>query len=251
MRKLRRGMGGARVDSGTEGGGQQDEPADEATPGSSPMPGAVPRPRKLWLLRWLPGAWMVTARPRGDRNLYLTFDDGPHPEHTPRILDFLAKHGIRATFFLVGKHAEAYPALVRRIVGEGHALGNHSYTHDDYGQASLAEQLAELDRTDRILADFDGLARHDFRPPRGRFSPLLLLRLALARRRIAYWSYDSLDYSQMPAEHLVALGLRYPPRGGDIVLMHDDHVTSLRMLEQLLPRWREAGYSMAILPAVS
>lgn len=239
MRKLRWGMGGAAVRVGRSG---------NPGPGQVRMPAAVSRPRKLWLLRWLPAAWMVTAHPGEGRSLYLTFDDGPHPEHTPRILDFLAAHGIRATFFLVGRHAEAHPALVRRIVGEGHALGNHSYTHDDYGRASISEQLAEIDRTDRILADFDGLDRHDFRPPRGRLSLLLLLRLAWTRRRIAYWSYDSLDYSQLPADHLVALGLRYPPRSGDIVLMHDDHVTSLRMLEQLLPRWREAGYLMATLP---
>lgn len=202
-----------------------------------------PRPKKLQVLQWLPTRWVLTRGSRRRRVLYLTFDDGPHPEHTPVLLDLLAKHRVRATFYLIGQQVERHAELVRRIVSEGHGLGNHSWSHPHFDRLSLAEQRREIEHTERLLARFDGLARHDFRPPRGVMPVPMVLDCIRRGRRIAFWSYDSLDYSRRPAEALVEVARRHPPRAGDIVLMHDDGGLSLQMLETLLPLWQAEGFA--------
>ena len=207
-----------------------------------------PRPRRLNVLRWLPGAWIQTAGPRAQKGLYLTFDDGPHPEHTPPLLDLLARHGAKATFFLIGEQIDRHPALARRIVEEGHTLGNHSFTHPQFETLSLDAQFDEIERTDRALASVSGRPRHGFRPPRGVLPLPLMLRFIRKRRRIAYWSYDSLDYSSRPAPELVGIIKQHPVRAGDIVLMHDDSTISLEMLESLIPAWKADGFSLLALP---
>lgn len=209
-----------------------------------------PRPKKLQVLQWLPTRWVLTRGSRRRRVLYLTFDDGPHPEHTPVLLDLLAKHRVRATFYLIGQQVERHAEVVRRIVSEGHGLGNHSWSHPHFDRLPLAEQRREIEHTERLLARFDGLARHDFRPPRGVMPVPMVLDCIRRGRRIAFWSYDSLDYSQRAAEALVEVARRHPARSGDIVLMHDDGGLSLQMLETLLPLWKAEGFAFeALAPA--
>ncbi len=200
------------------------------------------------MLRWLPDGWIQTAGPRAQKSLYLTFDDGPHPEHTPPLLDLLARHGAKATFFLIGEQIDRHSALAQRIVEEGHTLGNHSFTHPQFETLPLDAQFDEIERTDRALASVSGRPRHGFRPPRGVLPLPLMLRFIRQRRRIAYWSYDSLDYSRRPAPELVDIIKRHPVRAGDIVLMHDDSTISLEMLESLIPTWKAEGFSLLALP---
>lgn len=208
-----------------------------------------PRPRKLHLLRRLP-RWLVLTECSGkERALYLSFDDGPHPEHTPRLLDLLKRHGARASFFLIGEKAEKHPDLVRRMVAEGHLIGNHSYSHPPFARIPPAEQASEIDRTDRILAEFDGRARHPFRPPSGAMPMSLVMQCVRKRRRIAYWSYDSMDYRRDTTETLLERLRAFPPTPGDIVLMHDDDDSIVRALEELIPEWRAAGFALPALPA--
>lgn len=207
-----------------------------------------PRTRKLRLLRWLPSRLLLTSLPGNGRRIYLSFDDGPDPDITPRILDLLAAHDGRATFFLLGARVEKHPEIVRRMVESGHAIGNHSYTHPSFAKIPLAEQLAEIERTDATLMRFDGRPSHAFRPPRGVLTLPLLRHFWRADLSIAYWSYDSFDYQRRPAAELVERLRRYPPRDGDIVLMHDDHASTLDALRTLLPEWRAAGWTLAALP---
>jgi peptidoglycan/xylan/chitin deacetylase (PgdA/CDA1 family) len=208
-----------------------------------------PRSRKLRALRWLPSRLMVTTCPSDERTLYLSFDDGPHPEHTPRLLDLLAKHDARASFFLVGEEVEKHPHVVQRMVEEGHLIGNHSYSHPSFPKITLAEQLAEIDRTDRILADFDGRPRHAFRPPSGALPLPLLIHFARTGRRIVYWSYDSYDYQHAPPPEFIARIRKAPPDAGDVVLMHDDDAKVIESLEDLMPEWRAAGFAFDSVPA--
>jgi peptidoglycan/xylan/chitin deacetylase (PgdA/CDA1 family) len=161
----------------------------------------------------------------------------------------LRANGALASFFLIGRHAELYPQLVERMVAEGHRLGNHSYSHPMFHTLSPAEQLAEIDRTDKVLAEFDGLQRHRFRPPRGAFSWRLTLNFALQRRNMTYWSYDSMDYQRRPPHELIESIRRRPPRAGELILMHDDNDCSTRMLETLLPEWRQQGFRFPALSA--
>jgi peptidoglycan/xylan/chitin deacetylase (PgdA/CDA1 family) len=210
-----------------------------------------PRPKKLRLLRWLPKSLMLTDRPRGGSGLYLTFDDGPHPEVTPALLDLLAENGAKATFFLLGDQVERHPGIVRRMVDEGHVIGNHSYNHPRFPTISTAEQRKQVDRTDTILAAFDGNALHWFRPPSGAMSMLMLFTFALRRRAIAYWSYDTMDYRREPADVLVRRLRADPPQAGDVVLLHDDEPNTVLALRELLPTWRASGLSLDALPPES
>jgi peptidoglycan/xylan/chitin deacetylase (PgdA/CDA1 family) len=207
-----------------------------------------PRPRKLQVLRWLPSTLMLTTGPVTNRALYLTFDDGPEPDHTPQVLEVLAANDARASFFLLGEQVERHPAVVERIVAAGHLLGNHSYDHPHFTSLSWSEQRAQIERTDRLLGRFDGRETHRFRPPSGRFPASLLARFAMRKRSVALWSYDSLDYQRRPVVQLVETLRRNPPRAGDIVLMHDDSATTTRALELMLPEWRAAGFEMRALP---
>jgi peptidoglycan-N-acetylglucosamine deacetylase len=207
------------------------------------------KPNKQQLLSLLPGALVLTRGPRSGDAIYLSFDDGPHPEHTPRLLDLLGEHGAHASFFLIGKQVERHPGLAERIVAEGHALGNHSFSHpSSFGKTSLQQQLQEIERTDQLLAEFDNRPRHRFRPPRGSFSLSLLLHFARQRRCIAYWSYDSMDYLHLPDVKVTARLRQQPPRAGDIVLMHDDDACAGRVLSTMLPEWQAGGRGLHALP---
>jgi peptidoglycan/xylan/chitin deacetylase (PgdA/CDA1 family) len=206
------------------------------------------RPSRLELLGLLPERILRTRFTGDDGALYLSFDDGPHAEITPRVLDLLDRFGARATFFLVGAQAEAHPDLVTRIVREGHRLGNHSFSHRSLPRLSPREQMEEIERTDRVLERFDGRGRHWFRPPRGEASPGLLLRCAFARRPVAFWSYDSLDYRNRPHDELLERMRLLPPRPGDVLLLHDDTSNSVELLAGMLRLWRHGPYRFLPLP---
>ena len=208
-----------------------------------------PRPLKLKLLSWLPNTWVLTTADRSRRSLYLTFDDGPDPDHTPRLLDLLAAHDAKATFFVIGRQAQAYPEVLRRIVAEGHRLGNHSWAHENFAGISIASQRDEIECTDRVLAQVDGESLHSFRPPRGLLSLRLIMDCRHQRRQIAYWSYDTRDYSRRSIQELVALVRKHPVRAGDIVLLHDDSEHSFGLLEVMLPQWKNEGYVFHTLPS--
>lgn len=208
-----------------------------------------PRSRKTRLLGLLPSRLVTTrGRPCG-KVLYLTFDDGPDPAYTPTILDLLRQHGATATFFLIGELVDHHPGLVRRIVEEGHQLGNHSWSHPSMPQMPIQAQMEEIARTDASLQAYDGRARHPFRPPFGRLPRNLLLRFARTGRTVALWSYDSHDYQRLPAATLLERIRGNPPRDGDVLLMHDDNDETVALLASLLPEWRARGYALRAMPA--
>lgn len=207
----------------------------------------IRRPKKHDLLGLLPDT-LVLTRTRDSALRYLTFDDGPDPEHTPDLLDVLARHGVKASFFLVGEKIEAYPAIVARIVAEGHMVGNHSYSHWSFARMDIAKQLEEVYRTDALLRRFDDRPHHRMRPPSGYVGARLFMHFAAHRRSLVYWSYDSLDYQDRPVDDLIARLLDQPPGPGDIVLMHDDSDKAARALDSVLPAWHARGMRFAALP---
>jgi peptidoglycan-N-acetylglucosamine deacetylase len=207
------------------------------------------RPRKQQLLGLLPDALVLTRGARRGSTRYLTFDDGPDPVYTPPLLDLLASHGVRASFFLVGEKIERHPALVERIVAEGHMVGNHSYSHWMFKNMSVAKKRREIDSTDVLLRAFDGRAYHRMRPPHGYVSVDLLWHFARQRRSFVYWSYDSLDYQDRPNDELVNQLRAQPPLAGEIVLMHDDSDRARAALAVLLPEWLASGHTFEALPA--
>ena len=112
--------------------------------------------------------------PRTPGQLALTFDDGPNPAWTPRLLDLLAEHNVRATFFMVGKFAKSEAALARRVAKAGHLIGNHTWSHPDLSRTRAAKVLDELTRTSDLLADIAGKPVRYFRPPFGARRPYVL-----------------------------------------------------------------------------
>ena len=127
---------------------------------------------------------MLTTAPAADRALYLTFDDGPDPDYTPRLLDLLAANDAHASFFLLGEEAERHPRIVERMVAGGHLLGNHSWNHPNFTRIDWREQLGQIEATDRMLERFDGRREHLFRPPSGHFTPSMVARFALRGRGV-------------------------------------------------------------------
>jgi peptidoglycan-N-acetylglucosamine deacetylase len=201
------------------------------------------KPRKQDFLDLLPSSVVVTHQRRHGDARYLTFDDGPNPQHTPRLLDLLARHGIKASFFVVGQKVERHPDIVARIVAEGHMLGNHSYSHWSFKPMTQAGRLKEIRQTDELLQRYTGQAVHRMRPPAGQMAPALLWHFALNRRNLVHWSYDSLDYQQPQHAELVARLLDTPPAPGDIILMHDDNGAAVDALAEAIPVWLERGYT--------
>ena len=153
----------------------------------------------------------------------LTFDDGPHPEHTPALLDKLEAAGIVATFFIVGERAEKHPSLVQRIARAGHEIGNHTWTHSEPRQTSTSTFLAELQRTRAFLEDLTGEPCRVLRPPKGELSPGKLFGLLKTKQPIVLWNHDTKDYAMTDPAEIGRWVAEYPPQHGDIVLMHDVH----------------------------
>jgi peptidoglycan-N-acetylglucosamine deacetylase len=205
-------------------------------------------PSKNTLIGFLPDSLATTRESTRERVAYLTFDDGPDPDYTPRVLDLLGEHGARASFFLIGQRIEKHPEVVERIVAEGHLIGNHSYSHPHFDRLALDAQLGEIERTDGLLGQFDRRTRHRFRTPRGVVPFGLLWHFARIRRRITYWSRDSLDYQDRSVDDLVGRLRQDSVRNGEVVLMHDDSDRAGNVLKTMLPEWKAQGFSMDALP---
>jgi peptidoglycan/xylan/chitin deacetylase (PgdA/CDA1 family) len=141
--------------------------------------------------------------PRRPGELALTFDDGPNPAFTPRLLDALASHDVRATFFMVGSHAQAEPELVRRIVAEGHLIGNHSWSHANLALASAGRVREELARTSQTLEQIAGVPVRLFRPPFGARRPAVLRIARELRLEPVLWNAMTSDWKEPSADVIV------------------------------------------------
>lgn len=173
--------------------------------------------------------------------VYLTFDDGPHPEHTPRVLDALKKANARATFFVIGEKAALHPSLVSRMAGEGHAVGHHSYFHRPYAETSSRALTAEVRHTRALLKDILGFEPTLFRPPYGKATGSKLVQLWLHGQQVVLWNIDSHDFSCTTHQEILDYFHATPLRAGDIVLMHDDRPHAAAALPHLLDEGNRRG----------
>lgn len=193
------------------------------------------------------GRQFASAGEPGRRAIAITFDDGPIPAHTPRLMSLLEAHGGRGTFFVIGAFAETQPEIMRRLVEGGHEIGNHSMRHRAFAAMAPARQFAEIEEADKVLERYDGRPAHWFRPPQGRITPAMLLALGRRRHPVAMWSLDSFDYRGLGVEAIVSRFDSRPARPGDVLLFHDDNDDTVRALEKLVPRWRAEGYEFLTL----
>jgi peptidoglycan/xylan/chitin deacetylase (PgdA/CDA1 family) len=152
----------------------------------------------------------------------LTFDDGPDPLHTPRVLDILAQHGVRATFFVKGDAADAHPQLVRQLVAQGHEVGSHSYRHR---QAQLQRWplagFLDTRRGVRRLEALIGARTRFFRPPFGSYSWSVFSAIRLLGLQAVHWTVEAHDWHPRYAPADVVDRVLALTRAGDIIVMHD------------------------------
>lgn len=202
--------------------------------------GAVAPSSQLWgpTIRHVPGPG----------TLALTFDDGPNPSVTPKLLQLLERYGARATFFLIGRFVREDQLLAREIARRGHCVGNHTDTHPSLVFLPPQEIAEQLRRCDEAIENATGAAPEWMRPPYGFRSPFLG---SVVRKNggkgIVMWSRMARDWAPQSPGPVIRRLQR--ARGGDIVLLHDgDHRVSrgdrehtLKALEHWLPLWKDSG----------
>lgn len=166
-------------------------------------------------------------------NVYLTFDDGPDAEGTPLLLEILRKYRARATFFVVGDHAQKHVGLLNKIIEDGHTVANHSYSHIRY-MHNLKVFLDDVQECEEVLKQANVPTKKLFRIPYGTVSLKLFAGLLKKGYRIAFWNKDTKDYKlDQPSEVAEHLNIEGVQRG-DIVLLHDYPKVTPSILEKIL-----------------
>ena len=184
----------------------------------------------------------------------LTFDDGPRTSTTSRLLDGLALREIQATFFLVGNYLETQPDLVRRMVEEGHTVGNHTYSHPD--MSAIADEGSfrqELEKNEALYRELTGQEMPKlYRPPQGKFCQSNLEMAQTLGYRTVFWSLAYVDWYQddqpTRAEAFDKLVPRVHP--GAVVLLHSSSQTNAEILDELLTTWEGMGYTFGRLEEI-
>jgi peptidoglycan/xylan/chitin deacetylase (PgdA/CDA1 family) len=169
--------------------------------------------------------------PAAENNIYLTFDDGPHPEITPWILNELEKFGAKATFFCLGKNAEKYPEILEMIRQKGHNIGNHSYSHLDGWKTDDLAYFDDVKKADPFIRS------KLFRPSYGKIKKSQLSMLN-SQFLIFNWSLMPGDFDDSITSEKCFRNLADHHRPGDIVCLHDNEKARIH-LEYCLPRWLE------------
>jgi peptidoglycan/xylan/chitin deacetylase (PgdA/CDA1 family) len=154
------------------------------------------------------------------RRVFLTFDDGPDPRFTPVILDILGEAGAPATFFVVGRDAARHPALIRRIMAEGHTVGNHTWSHRHPWTMTESIARCEVVRASEALADLLGRPLRWFRPPHGCLCRPMMEEAQALGQQVLLWSLSGVDWGPWGRAARIVRRL-HSIQGGDIVLLHD------------------------------
>jgi peptidoglycan-N-acetylglucosamine deacetylase len=187
------------------------------------------------------------------REIALTYDDGPNDPHTWRLLEVLAKHGVRATFFLIGQFVKARPEIARAVSAAGHAIGNHTFTHPNLAFCSAQRVERELKDCHIAIADTLGMAPAYFRPPYGARRPVVLRMARSLNYTPVMWNvicFDWLTNSPDKVEAHAIKGIAKHRERGKLVVLHDgghramgtDRGHTVAATERLLARYKNEGY---------
>lgn len=192
-------------------------------------------PSKIpFFMPWVfPG--LMYRRATNQKQIYLTFDDGPTPEITPWVLDVLEREQVKATFFCVGSQIEKYPDIFKQILEAEHQIGNHSYVHEKGWQIPAHLYKESIDKTEQLIVKHTYSSKL-FRPPYGRVTPKQIKLLKQARYEIVMWSLLTGDFSVKlnPEQALAYLIQKSHP--GDIVVFHDSR-KAFNNLKIILPEY--------------
>lgn len=204
------------------------------------------------------GQWYgrtFTGLKRGAKQLALTFDDGPNDPHTLRLLEVLARHNAKATFFLIGRYVKQRTDIARELVRGGHVVGNHTFSHPNLIFASAEQTTKELRDCENALTDAVGEHSRLFRPPFGgrRLGTLKIVR-GLGLEPVM-WNVTGWDWKGKPAEY-VEQKVSQQVRGGDVILLHDgshaafgaDRSQTVVAADRLIARYKSEGYEFVTVP---
>jgi peptidoglycan-N-acetylglucosamine deacetylase len=204
------------------------------------------------------GQWYgrtFTGLERGSKKMALTFDDGPNDPCTMRLLEVLARHDVKATFFLIGRRVEKRPDIAREVVKAGHIVGNHTFTHPLLTFKSGVEVKEQLISCNRALCGAVGEHSDLFRPPFGGRRPAVL-RIARGMGLVpVMWNVTGYDWNAPSAEHIERKVARQV-RGGDVVLLHDgddkafgaDRSHTVTATDRIITRYKSEGYEFVTIP---
>ena len=167
----------------------------------------------------------------GSRLLALTYDDGPNDPYTWRMMEVLERHGVKATFFLIGRFVQQKPEIARALVAAGHAIGSHTWDHPNLIFASAAEVRRQLQQTQQAILDATGVEVKLFRPPFGGRRPASLRAARALGLQPVMWNVTCQDWKAKSAGEIVARAERQI-RGGNVILLHDGGIPSHRRRPQ-------------------
>ena len=209
------------------------------------------------------GQWYgrtITGGVRGSAQIALTYialtyDDGPNDPHTLKLLDVLAKHSVRATFFMIGRYVRQRPDIARAVAQAGHVIGNHTFTHPLLTFESESRTRTELVECRQALQDAIGEHSNLFRPPFGGRRPATLRIARALGLQPVMWNVTGYDWNGPPAETIETKVARQI-RGGDVVLLHDgghkqmgaDRSQTVIATDHLIARYKAAGYEFVTIP---
>lgn len=191
---------------------------------------------------WSQAEW-AALKTSGDvaeyKYIALTFDDGPHSEHTRRLLDGLRERGVHVTFFLMGENIEGNEELVRQMEKDGHLIGNHSYRHVKLTETAESKVCENVEMTNQIIREITGKEPEYLRPPYGDWSDSLDCQVDMTT---VLWSVDSLDWKLQNKNRIVNKVIK-EAESGDIILMHDIFGTSVDAALEIIDTLTNQGYT--------
>ncbi|BCJ87984.1 hypothetical protein skT53_29690 [Effusibacillus dendaii] len=187
------------------------------------------------------------------KHVALTFDDGPDVHTTAQVLDILKQNRVPATFFLIGNRASAHPEMVRRIVREGHAIGNHSWDHPKLIKLTPDQVRGEVNQAETVLQQIVGYRPSIFRPPYGLTNPAIVNEIGGMGYKIIDWSVDTRDWAGTPPAQMLAY-IHQELRPGGIILQHsaggknDNRQNTIDALPQIIATLKRQGYTFLTVP---
>lgn len=183
------------------------------------------------------------------KRVALTFDDGPDNKYTPQILDILKKYNIKATFFVVGRRTVIYPSIIKRIIKEGHAIGNHTWDHQNLLKVSNKDALTEVSKTDEAIFSIAGIHTSLMRPPYGRTDSYVNKMMVSKGYNVILWSVDTRDWAGTSVPDIMK-AVKNEIRPGGIILQHcsGNVANTVKALPQIITYLKEKGYTFVTVP---
>jgi peptidoglycan-N-acetylglucosamine deacetylase len=188
--------------------------------------------------------------PSPQKVIAITFDDGPDPSNTPKLLEVLHQEGIKATFFVLGIRANKYPSFLKEIAMAGHEIENHGYSHQEPRKLSAKQLAWEIRNTDRIILKYVKRKPHFFRPPYGQVTSVVKMAAYDAQYQLIEWSIDPRDWEKGKIAQKIQYAVVSQIHSGDIVLLHDgggDRRETIKAVRALVQDLKSKGYTFTTL----